>query len=261
MSSPFAIPSTWDAVVGAYDQHLTPVFGEFAERALALARASAGDRLLDVAAGPGTLALRAALYADVSTIDFSPEMVTRLRANAAAQGFDVDARVGDGQALPWADGTFDVTFSMFGLIFFPDPAKGLAEMARVTRPGGRVTVGSWRPMDPRLQAVVQVLGETLGMPAPGPQPFSEEDDIRARFAAAGLRDVAVHTPSAHVDYPSDTALLDALFDYNAVLLLMRRTLGEGWAPIEAAMRATVRERWGTGPQRFAFDAWITVGTK
>ncbi|MFN7145591.1 MAG: class I SAM-dependent methyltransferase, partial [Myxococcota bacterium] len=164
MSSPFALPSTWDAVVGPYDQHLTPVFGEFAERALALARASAGDRLLDVAAGPGTLALRAALYADVATIDFSPEMVARLRVNAAARGLDVDAREGDGQALPWADGTFDATFSMFGLIFFPDPAKGLAEMARVTRPGGRVTVSSWRPMDPRLQAVVQVLAEKLGMP-------------------------------------------------------------------------------------------------
>ncbi len=261
MSSPAARPEPWNSVVDPYERVLGPVFTRFATVALRRAELADGAHVLDVAAGPGTLALAAAPRCRVSALDFAPAMIGRLKARAAEMGVDVDARVGDGQVLPWPDATFDAAFSQFGLIFFPDPERALAELARVVRPGGRVSIGSWQPMDPRLAAMVEVLLERLGAP-PGPTwPFGTAEDIAERFARAGLvAEIAGHTET--VDYPSTEALLDALIASNAPMAGIRAMAGpEAWAGIEEAIRARVHAGWGDGPQTFAFDAWITVATK
>ena len=99
--------------------------------------------MLDVAAGPGTLAfIASAAGAHVTAIDFSPDMIDRLRARSVREGVQIEARVGDGQALPFDDATFEHAFSMFGLMFFPDRAKGFRELCRVLVPGGRAVVSS-----------------------------------------------------------------------------------------------------------------------
>jgi ubiquinone/menaquinone biosynthesis C-methylase UbiE len=87
-----------------------------------------------MATGTGALALAAARTgAQVLATDFSPGMV----ACVAAAGLpNVEARVMDGQALDLPDARFDAAFSIFGVIMFPDWRKGLAEMRRVTKPGG-----------------------------------------------------------------------------------------------------------------------------
>ncbi|MFX7996903.1 class I SAM-dependent methyltransferase, partial [Acinetobacter baumannii] len=74
-------------------------------------------------------------------VDFSPGMVARV---AGAGSANVEARVMDGQALALPDGGFDAVVSIFGVIMFPDWRKGLAEMARVTRPGGWGIVATWQ---------------------------------------------------------------------------------------------------------------------
>src|SRR5687768_8703234 len=108
-SSPLATPMPWDMVADAYTAEIVPLFERYAEDALAMAGVPDGGRVLDVACGPGTLALLAAPRAGhVDAIDFSPAMVDRLRARIAATGVtNVTAQVGDGQALPFADASYD----------------------------------------------------------------------------------------------------------------------------------------------------------
>lgn len=135
--NPLAAPDAWNPVADAYvaDAYvaeLVPIFSLYARDALALAAPSASARVLDVATGPGTLALIAATQvAHVAAIDFAEEMVERFRRRCAPLDIaNVAVSVGDGQVLPFADASFECAFSIFGLIFFPDRAAGFSELRR-----------------------------------------------------------------------------------------------------------------------------------
>lgn len=98
-----------------------------------------GDRVLDVACGSGTAALVAARrYCEVTGVDFVPDLVDRARSRASADGLDAEFRVGDAQALPFPDASFDVVLSIYGVQFAPDQETAAGEMLRVCRPGGRI---------------------------------------------------------------------------------------------------------------------------
>ncbi len=144
--SPLATPEPWDLVADGYVENVAD-FEAFAREALRLVPA-AGE-VLDVAAGPGSLTLLAARTATrVHAVDFAPAMLEALRARAAAAGItNVDTQLADAQSLPFPDESFDVAYSMFGIIFFADRSRALAEMARVLRPGARVVVSSWPPSE------------------------------------------------------------------------------------------------------------------
>jgi demethylmenaquinone methyltransferase / 2-methoxy-6-polyprenyl-1,4-benzoquinol methylase len=118
-------------------------------RAVDQARVGPGARVLDVATGTGDLALelarRVAPGGEVLGSDFSEGMLARARAKARAADVEVLAAElrfewGDGLELPYADDEFDAATNGFGLRNFPDLTRGLAEMVRVVRPGGRVVV-------------------------------------------------------------------------------------------------------------------------
>src|SRR5690554_614112 len=98
-----------------------------------------GDRVLDIACGSGTAALIAARrYCEVSGIDYVPALIERAKRRAAAEGFNVDFRVADAQALPFPDASFDVALSVYGVQFAPDQERAASEMLRVCRLGGRI---------------------------------------------------------------------------------------------------------------------------
>lgn len=104
------------------------------------------QRVLDVACGSGNAALVAARrYCDVTGIDFVPALVERARVRAAAEGTKIDFRVGDAQALPFPDASFDVVLSVFGVMFAPDQEKAGQELLRVCRPGGTIGLATWPP--------------------------------------------------------------------------------------------------------------------
>ena len=98
-----------------------------------------GERILDVACGSGTAGLVAARrYCEVVGIDLVEALVDRARARAAADDLDAEFRVADAQALPFADASFDVVLSVYGVQFAPDQPRAASEMLRVCRPGGRI---------------------------------------------------------------------------------------------------------------------------
>jgi ubiquinone/menaquinone biosynthesis C-methylase UbiE len=116
------------------------------QQTVALARIQPGERVLEVGCGTGDVALAASAYAGpsgaVAGIDPSPEMIAVARAKAARAKRAVDFQVGVIEALAFPDGAFDVVLSSLMMHHLPDDLKsqGLAEIARVLKPGGRLLI-------------------------------------------------------------------------------------------------------------------------
>jgi ubiquinone/menaquinone biosynthesis C-methylase UbiE len=146
----------------------------------------AGERVLDVAAGNGNATLAAARhFAEVTSTDYVPSLLERGRARAEAEGLQVTFREADAEALPFADSTFDVVLSTFGVMFTPDQARAAREMLRVCRPGGRIGLANWTPGS-FIGELFKVLGRYLP-PAAGlrsPALWGTEERLKELFSEA-----------------------------------------------------------------------------
>jgi len=104
------------------------------------------ERVLDVATGSGNAAMAAARRGcTVTGLDYVTGLRDRARARALAEGLEIDYVEGDAEALPFDDGTFDVTTSVFGSMFAPDQEQAARELVRVTRNGGRIGLVAHTP--------------------------------------------------------------------------------------------------------------------
>lgn len=129
----------------------------------------AGSKVLDVAAGNGNATLAAARrFAHVTSTDYVAALLDRGRERAAAEHLQVEFRDADAEALPFADGSFDVALSTVGVMFAPHQEKAAAEMTRVVRRGGRIGLANWTP-DGFIGQVLKVVGRYLP-PPPGLRP-------------------------------------------------------------------------------------------
>jgi SAM-dependent methyltransferase len=135
--------ATWAS--GDYAEVATRIV-PVAERLVDAADLHAGWTVLDVATGSGNAAIAAArLGSVVSGIDYVPALLERGRERAAAERVAIDFRHGDAESIPFADGAFDATLSVFGSMFAPDHQRAAAELVRVTRSDGRIALASWTP--------------------------------------------------------------------------------------------------------------------
>ena len=199
----FAPPEAWDAIAAGYAEHVAPGEQSLSATALRLVGLTPGDRLLDVAAGPGTLAMAGArLGATVLATDWSPQMIKQFERRARSEGWsEASGQVMDAHTLDLDDDLFDVAGSQFGVMLVPNQAAALREMVRVTKPGGRVLLiayGSpekFEALQLFISALQTVAPDFDGLPDPPPLEFqvSDPDVLRERLVAAGLRDVQVDT--------------------------------------------------------------------
>lgn len=261
-------PDGWSAAASGYEDAFAPYTGPYAAEALRLAGVRPGDRILDVAAGSGALSRRAAqLGAQVHAIDFAPGMVELLRERLAADGV-ADARVDvmDGQALDIEDARYDAAFSVFGLIFFPDMARGLSELHRVVRPGGTVTVVTWRIEGFRL---VSLVGGALAKVLPGFEPptdppawarLGDADGLAEGLGAAGLAEVEVHLVSQQWQFADPAEFFRRLPDWSPPVQPLFEALPSDLIDEAAAAFADLVDEV-TGPDGMAVDALIGIGRR
>jgi len=152
--------------------------------------------VLDVAAGNGNATLAAARRgARVTSTDYVPSLLERGKERARAEGLPVSFAVADVEALPFEDGQFDAVLSTFGVMFAPDHIRSAAEMARVTRSGGRIGLASWTP-EGFIGQMFKVLGRHVPPPAGvlPPSLWGTEAHLRELFGAeASAIDVVERT--------------------------------------------------------------------
>lgn len=148
-----------------------------------------GDDVLDVACGTGNAALRAAQAgARVTGSDLTPELFVAARRRAAELGVEVDWAEADAEDMPFGDESYDVVLSTFGCMFAPRHELAAAEIARVLRPGGRISLCCWTP-----EGAVGDFFRTIGSHMPPPPDFVQspllwgtEDHVRQLFAGTGI---------------------------------------------------------------------------
>ncbi|HYP48199.1 MAG TPA: methyltransferase domain-containing protein [Thermoleophilaceae bacterium] len=181
-----------------------------AARALADACAvSAGQEVLDVAAGDGNFALAcAAEGASVVASDLAPGMVERGRARAQEAGYAIEWVEADAEALPFEDERFDCVGSVFGAVFAPRPEVVAEQLFRVVRPGGTVGLTAWTPgsFTERLLAVTRRYNpRPSGLP--GSELWGKEGCVQERLEGHAAR---VHTEplSLRWEAPSQEELAD-----------------------------------------------------
>lgn len=133
--------SSYDGVTQSYDRFTERFTTPLAHRIVEIAGVRSTDRLLDVATGTGVVARAARKAGAVVGADLSTGMLKKARENAAAEGLNLEFVEADAEALQFAEKSFDVVLSLFGLMHFPHPETAVAEMFRVLKPGGRVVIG------------------------------------------------------------------------------------------------------------------------
>jgi ubiquinone/menaquinone biosynthesis C-methylase UbiE len=140
----------------------------------------AGEAVLDVAAGNGNATLAAARrFARVTSTDYVPQLLDKGAARAKAEGLDVKFQTADAEALPFANGSFDVALSTFGVMFAPNAPVAASELVRVVRDGGRIGLVSWTPSG-FLGDLFRVVGRHVPPPAGVTSPMQWGDEARIR---------------------------------------------------------------------------------
>ena len=129
------------------------------------------QRVLDVAAGNGNATLAAARrFAEVVSTDYVATLLERGRERAAADRLPVTFQEADAENLPFADASFDVVLSTFGVMFTPNQQQAANEIMRVCRPGGKIGLANWTP-ESFIGALFKAIGKYIP-PAPGMKPPS-----------------------------------------------------------------------------------------
>lgn len=264
--------SAWDAHASTYARLFTPLTEPMAASMLRLAchLLPADAAILDVACGPGAVALPAGQWAcaagrtgRVVATDFSPGMVALAAERVASAGLAdvVRCAVHDGMALDLPDASFDGVFSSFGIFLFPDRAAGWREAARVLKPGGVFATTSWRGPEhnPMMRAqvgpVVAAMPERLRQaPARSWMEIAEPDALAAEIGAAGFVDVTVRVLWGTLVLPSARDTWRAMFDNPCMGALLRACDAPELAAVEASVVGSLAALAGGEDAPFTLDA-------
>ena len=268
--------AAWDRIAPGYDRTNTPTQMWIANEGLRRAGLRSGMRFLDVAAGSGALSIPAArLGAQVLAVDQSPVMLELLGARARREGLDIETRVMDGHAIELGDNSFDMAGSQFGVMLFPDMAKGIREMVRVIKPGGRVLVHAYG--DPHkieflgfLIAAVQSVRPAFTGPPMDPSPLefqlADPDRLHKELSAAGLRDVKVEAITETTEHKTGKDLWEWLVWSNPMVEMvlggMLTLTNDERGVVQHTLEKVVRERAdGSDAAKLTNPVNIGIGTK
>ncbi|MBB4660832.1 class I SAM-dependent methyltransferase [Conexibacter arvalis] len=214
-----------------------------------------GQRVLDVAAGAGNVAIAAARAgAEVVASDITPELLDAGRAAAEAEGLELQWVVADAQSLPFGDGAFDAVTSSFGAIFAPDHAVTARELLRVCRPGGTIGMLNWTPegWSGRFFATVAPFAPP---PPPGYEPpvlWGSEPHLR-ELLGPGSDEIAVERRVVVLDHFADAEALVSFYraNFGPVIAAFEGLAGdpERAAALERALLTFARETNAAEPGR------------
>jgi SAM-dependent methyltransferase len=211
------------------------------------------ERVLDLSTGTGwTSRVVARRGAVVVGVDIASGLLEDARARAAADGLSIEYRLGDAEALPFADGLFDVVVSTFGVMFASRPEAAAAELARVCRKGGRIALTTWRA-DGHVAGMFEVMKRYMPAPPnPAPaSPFAWGHSGRIRELLGTAFDLRFEKGVSYYREPDGEAAWD--------------TFSNGYGPtkvlagsLDATRRESLRSDFIAFHDRFATDLGVCV---
>jgi SAM-dependent methyltransferase len=195
----------WKAKSAAMGKAVTEALVEYAQP-------KPGMRVLDLASGTGepaiSLAMRVGAQGQVTALDLSADLLEIARGRAQERDLNnFFTQQADAHALPFADNSFDLATSRFGVMFFRDPGLALRELHRVLRVGARACFLAWGPFDqPYWQTTMGIVHGHVGGPllqpgGPDPFRFAQPGSLSAVLGSAGFRDVQEETKTLPWTWP------------------------------------------------------------
>ena len=230
-----------DEAAAEYDRAFAHVTAHFMPILLRAARLAPGMRVLDIATGTG-LSAEATLAAvgptgHVTAADLSPAMVEKARERLG-KAPNVLVSVDDGQALSFPDRSFDAVLCNLGLMFFPDPVRGLSEFRRVLRPGGRVAVSVntvvERSYNHQINAIIARHVPSLAEAVTRTFALGEASRLQFLFSEAGFVDI-------ETDTVKHTFVLPSFDAYYGPFERGGASTGQALAAVSEEIRRAVRE--------------------
>ena len=183
----------------SYETYMVPaLFAPWSTHLIQRADPQPGEHVLDVACGTGIVARnvapRVGSQGMVIGIDLNPDALSMARVAAEREGLTTEWRLGPAEKLPFPDGSFDLVFCQFGLMFFTDRHASLTEMRRVLKPGGRVVLSVWQGLErhPFFQTLHDVSLRLLGKSAVQTVfSLGDSDELRELITDAGFQQVEI----------------------------------------------------------------------
>jgi SAM-dependent methyltransferase len=229
--------ATWGSAGAAYEE-ISRGISDALEHCVNRLNPGRGAHILDVATGTGWTACRLAdLGHTVTGVDFAEDKLAAARAKAQKRGYRITFDLGDAEALPYADASFDAVISTFGVMFASDQQKAAGELARVCRKGGTLALAVWTP-DCNVFEMFKIIKTFMPKPvsAPPPSPFEWGDPKRIRQLLGGQFDLAFETATSFYRIPDGaTAWEHFVNGYGPVRMLASKLSDE--------MRREFRQRF------------------
>ena len=207
------------------------------------ANVCADDKVLDVAAGNGNATLAAGRrFAKVTASDYVGSLLDDARARANAEKLPIAFEIADAEALPFADGSFDIVLSTFGVMFTADHARAASQLLRVCRPKGRIAMANWTP-EGFVGQMFKVLGKHVPPPqgAKSPALWGTRAYLEELFGA-GASHVATERRHFNMRYRSPAHFVEVFRTWYGPVHKAFAALGDKAQGLEQDLLALLRER-------------------
>lgn len=268
-SNPLSLVNSWNLVAEGYGDMADWVMSPFAKKAMEIANLDNSSKVLDVACGTGILTCMLATQAkEVHALDFSPDMLAELKKRLTKRElFNVETLCGDGQNLPYQDEEFDLAFSLFGLMFFPDRIKSFKELHRVLKKNGAAIVSSWAPLE--KSTLMQVTSEVIkaALPdAPSPRANSrtlENPEVfKEEMEQGGFQVLHVHEIAMNLPAISPNMFWSLMSGGGAPIALLRQQYNsDEWQKIESSIKSYLLDKYNETPMELMTTAYFGIGIK
>jgi SAM-dependent methyltransferase len=257
----------WKAKSAAMGRPVTDALAEYAQP-------QPGMRVLDLASGTGEPAISLAVCVGerghVTALDLSADLLEIAKERARAHGLqNFTTQQADAHSLPFADDSFDLATSRFGVMFFRDPTRALRELHRVLRSGARACFLAWGSFDqPYWQSMMGVVHHCVGGPllqpgGPDPFRFAKPGSLSAVFKAAGFAGVEEETRTLPWAWPGTAEEVWEQAQAVAVPFrpMLDRVPEERWPEIHAQVHEAIAKYFDGKKVAFGASVVLASGKK